>query len=131
VASSSAWKKKTEAIFRKYWWIPAIGIAVFAAVDIGPSCSGGYAPTQLELLVLRLESSYKREIEFNEYSLHFMAEPPDRVTIRILYTPKANMRVLSTIAESAKDLVRKTAAESFKPLNVRVSVQMRPLSQGS
>lgn len=79
-----------------------------------------YEPDKLDLLVLRLERDYKRQIDVNNFSLHYQAEPPNTVVLRVMYNRKANMTVMYNTVSAARDLVKTMAARQFNLQFIRV-----------
>lgn len=69
-----------------------------------------YTPTRLEWLALDLEASYHQDFaRDNDYSLHYIAKPPNTVLLFVHYTSEASAETVDNAIDTAKQLVKQDA----------------------
>lgn len=70
-----------------------------------------YTPMRIEWLALELEASYRQDIgNDNDYSVHYIAKPPNTILILVHYRNKTSATTLDSGIDTAKQIVRQTAS---------------------
>lgn len=93
------------------------------------SCeSGTYTLKEFDRWVMHIETKYKREMDKNGYSIHFVVRPGNTVVIIVTTTPKTSVPRLDMIIEDAKQLVAHLAEDELKTSNINIAVELKKIS---
>lgn len=84
-----------------------------------------YSIKEFDRWVMHLENKYKREMDKNGYSIHFVARPGNSVAIIVTTTPKTAQPRLEMIIEDAKQLVMHLAEDELKMQSILVTVEAK------
>ncbi len=85
-----------------------------------------YTPTRIEWLALELEASYREDIgSDNDYSVHYLAKPPNTVIIFVHYTGKTSAAIVDRGIDTAKQLVKQDASSHGWSSWVKVEVSRK------
>lgn len=82
--------------------------------------------TQLDRLSMRLSSKFKRDLDKNEFSLYYVAEPPDTIVLEVRYRPSMDQVLLTRILAAAAENARGVGRDQFGIL-IKTRVDSREL----
>lgn len=84
-----------------------------------------YTPTRIEWLAMELEASYREDIGSDNYSVHYLAKPPNTVLIFVRYTGKTSAAIVDRGIDTAKQLVKQDASSHGWSPWVKVEVNRK------
>ena len=104
--------------------VPALLLSALVALVSSSCTKEKFEPSGLEKTVLKMEHKYTRDFASNDYSLHYVSKPPNTVVMVVKYKQRANMQMIRTVLDSAKQLVQEIAINENKMQSVNVEVEM-------
>lgn len=80
-------------------------------------------PPKLDVLAIRL-SKYKRELDKNHYSIHYLPKHPNTIVILARYNALADRGKVESVVSAAKDLVKRVAKDDYGIEQIEIEVDM-------
>lgn len=83
--------------------------------------------SQLDRLAMRLSSKFKRDLDKNDFSLYYIAVPPDTILLEVRYRPSMDQVLLRRIILAADENARGVARDQFG-LIIKTQQDVRPVA---
>jgi hypothetical protein len=87
----------------------------------------GSSEDHVNQLALHMEQLYRRELERDHFSIHYIPKPPATILIAVQTYPDANRNLIQTLNESAREIIQRLAP-SYKLDTVNIETQITEIS---
>src|SRR4051794_14600110 len=108
--------RMTFTRFRASKLVPRASLLI-AAMSFSCTRSGcwtpDFKPTQLDRLVMKLEGSYTRNFDQDDFSLHYGSKAPNTVVVKVEYTSATDTPIMYRVIESARETIQGMGKDDF------------------
>lgn len=64
-------------------------------------------------LAVYMQQRYRRELQTDGFEINYVPAPPDKIMIMVKYKPTASRSMITTLLESAKEIIHRKGMEMY------------------
>jgi len=122
--------RRKKRFMRTFWTLLILGSVVGAVVFLSNfQTETSESEENINKLALHMEQLYRRELEKDRFSMHYIPKPPATILITIQSYPDANRQLILTLTQSAREIIQRTSHTfNVETVNVETHTEELPPS---